>query len=144
AETYFWDRDTLGVLSLYGEVYPDCARELRGMSSPASLIGPEWKVVEIDNREIIAHSPTITFGGNGRVNGDTSCNNFTAPFMLKGTDLSFGRAAVTRRACILEGVMDQEDRFLDIFGKVTRFEIASSGELILHTDDDHSIRARRS
>ena len=107
------------------------------------MVGNEWTVVDIDNRGIIAHSPTLTFGKDGRVSGDTSCNNFNAPYMLQGENLSFGHAVVTRRACLAEGVMEQEDRFLDIFGKVRRFEIASSGELILRTDDGRSLRARR-
>jgi len=144
--TYFWDSGAVALLSLRGVVYPECTRETvstPAASSPTLLIGSEWTVVEIGNRGIIAHSPTLIFGEDGRVSGDTSCNNFNAPYMLKGANLSFGHAVVTRRACITEGVMEQEGRFLDIFGKVARFEIASSGELILHTDDGRTMRARR-
>ena len=49
-----------------------------------------------------------------RVSGSAGCNNFTSTYRLEGDKLSIGPAAATRRMCASpEGIMEQEQRFLN-------------------------------
>jgi putative lipoprotein len=150
ATTFFWDKGATALWSLRGVLSPECSRSRETGPTPAAypsaaLTGREWIVEEINNRRIVENSRvTLAFHEDGRVSGDSSCNQYTAPYMLSGERLSFGLAAVTRRACITGGLMEQEDRFLEIFAKIDRFEIDQAGALILQTADGRRIRARRS
>jgi heat shock protein HslJ len=84
-----------------------------------SLAGT-WQVTGYNNgREavvslIIGTAITMTFDDDGRVSGSAGCNNFTSTYRLEGDKLSIGPAAATRRMCASpEGIMEQEQRFLN-------------------------------
>lgn len=111
---------------------------------PAALLrGAEWVVSRIDGTPPVAPSrPAMTFGADGRVSGNASCNNFTATYTLTGEALTIGQAASTRRAC-LPPQMEQEDTFLRTLIAVRRFEVRTDRTLVLMTDDGRSIEARR-
>jgi len=55
---------------------------------------------------------TLAFDAGGRASGSSGCNNFTAGYETKGSNLRFTAPVATRRMCAGEGVMEQEAAFL--------------------------------
>lgn len=114
---------------------------------PASLLlGVKWIVDQIDGAELVEGTQaTIEFNEKGRVNGHTSCNPYLGRYALTGEGLTIDRGSMgmTTMAC-LPDVMTQEQRFLDILGKVYRFDVDSEHRLILHAPDGRTMTAQRS
>ncbi len=83
-----------------------------------SLIGPEWRVVGVNNgrgglASVLPDVPlTVTFGEDGRVTGNSGCNLFQGGYTLTGSSLSVGELISTRRACISDALNAQEQQFL--------------------------------
>ncbi len=110
---------------------------------PASLLqGAEWVAQAIDGRPLAADSrPTLAFA-DGRVAGSASCNRYTGGFTLTGEGLTVGQVATTMMACPPE-LMAQEKLFLDVLAAVQSFALDPDGALVLRTDDQRTITARR-
>ena len=110
---------------------------------PSSLLlGESWTVTEIAGVATVGTQPTMTFMIAGKTAGTSSCNRYSAPYRLAGEGLTFGPAISTKMACP-PPAMDQETKFLQLLGRVARFEIMADGALRLLTDDGQAIVARR-
>lgn len=112
---------------------------------PLSLLtGGEWVVEDIAAGEVIDPArATLAFGPDGRVVGWASCNQYATEAVLTGEGISFGAAAVTRRACP-EALMGQEHRFVDALSRVAGFDLDPTGALLLKDAEGAPlIRARR-
>jgi heat shock protein HslJ len=107
---------------------------------PASLLqGREWIVTSLAGRPVLAEPRiTITFAATGGLSGLGSCNRFNAEYTMTGEGLSISRGMSSMMACE-EPVMRQEQIFLELLERVSRFSIASDGALILHSDGDRTI-----
>ena len=80
-------------------------------------------------------SLTLAFSAEGRVGGSAGCNSFDAPFTAEGGKLAVGPIAATRKACAVpEGVMEQEQRFLEALGKAASARL-EAGRLELRSTD---------
>lgn len=55
---------------------------------------------------------TLAFGQDGTVSGSGGCNDFSGSYEAGDGDLTIGALAVTGRACLEDGVMEQESQFL--------------------------------
>lgn len=109
----------------------------------AALLGQEWVVEDIAGRGVIDDArATLVFGLDGRLSGDTSCNQYFADYEVTGANLRIGNAGVTKRACA-PAVMDQERRFLDVFNAVSSYRIDTTGTLVLSTPAGATVTARR-
>ncbi|MCI1192968.1 META domain-containing protein [Calidifontimicrobium sp. SYSU G02091] len=125
-------------VSLGARTYSGCGGDPREL-----LVGDEWRVERLDGRAPVDRSRiTLRFGNDGRLTGSASCNRFSAPWQLHGEGLRIGPAVATRMACP-PPLMDQEDRFLRLLERVTRFEIAADGALVLVAGDGDRLVARR-
>lgn len=121
-----------------GKRYAGCGGE------PAELLlGAEWVVEDLSGRGIIDRSRlTLNFGADGRLAGRASCNDYSGQYTLTGEGLSVSQTISTMKACS-PALMNQEVEFLAILAKAGRFEISETGALVLRTDDQRSITARR-
>jgi heat shock protein HslJ len=120
-------------------------RKLSGCGGdPATLLqGAEWTVTGIAGKGLIDRSrATLNFGGDGRVYGRGSCNNYTAEYRLTGEGLTVGKAAGTMMACD-PAVMQQESLFLEVLRNVRGFDLREDGALVLRAGDGRTIVARR-
>lgn len=112
---------------------------------PAMLLsGGTWVVQSLDGAAV-PEGPraTLSFGPvAGRVAGSAFCNNYTGGYTLTAEGLTFGPAAVTRKAC-LPDVMKQEQAFLAALQEVRRFGLSTDGLLTLYAADKPRIVARR-
>jgi heat shock protein HslJ len=103
-----------------------------------ALEGAMWTVTGYNNGRQAVVSPiansqlTITFQ-SGTVSGQAGCNTFTAPYTADASNLSFGPAATTRRACA-DNLMTQERAFLAAIESTSRWVI-EGGLLHLHRAD---------
>ena len=100
-------------------------------------------VEEIDNAGIIEGSqPTLNLDTAGRISGKASCNSYTGKYVLSGEGLRIGPIAATIMACEPQ-LMQQEQAFLARLETIRRFELAADGALLLLSEGQRSIRAKR-
>lgn len=121
------------------------ARRLTGCGGdPASLLqGPNWTVVSLAGEPVLPEPRiTMAFGENGALSGLGSCNRFNAEYKITGEGMSIGKGMSSMMACE-EPIMKQEQLFLELLERVSRFSIATDGTLTLHTDQERTISARR-
>lgn len=95
---------------------------------PEAIRRGEWTVTAINTKEAIVSvlegtRLTATFGLNGRVSGNTGCNQYSAPYTFEGFALKIGPAVSTRRACPNEEASQQEAAFLRALEGVSGFRI---------------------
>ncbi|MDT0575270.1 META domain-containing protein [Croceicoccus sp. F390] len=86
-------------------------------------------------------APTINFALDGRLYGDTGCNNFSAEYKLDGSAISKTAIAVTQRACE-PGLMQQERRFLDVLNGIDRVTLDADGRLVLEGNGKQMVAER--
>ena len=91
---------------------------------PETLLSGDWKVVAIDGQPPIADTePSLSFGEDGKVSGNASCNRFFGGFTLTGEGLSFGAMGASMMMCE-DAVMAQEQAMLAILQGATGFAVA--------------------
>jgi heat shock protein HslJ/uncharacterized lipoprotein YbaY len=121
-------------------------RTLNGCGGdPADLLkGGEWVVEDVTGVPPV-DGPRITldFGPAGQLSGSASCNRYGAEYTLSGEGLTIAKGFTSMMACDPK-LLDQERTFLEVLGRVRRFDMGPNGTLILHTDDRRTITARRS
>jgi heat shock protein HslJ len=84
-----------------------------GTTVPATgLTGVEWVLMSLDGTPIPdGVVATATFGEDGQVGGDASCNTYFGPYSVDGTSISIGPLASTLMLCE-PSVMEIETPFL--------------------------------
>jgi len=94
----------------------------------AALAGTRWVIVSFgimgaDDPVLPTTTPMLAFDVNGNaISGSTGCNSYFAAVITgTGSTISFGDIGMTEMACLDEGVMDQEQRFLDVLGRIGEF-----------------------
>ena len=106
---------------------PGGAMRFEAMKQVA-LAGSSWLVRGYNNGKggvVSVRSDTmlhLDFTDEGSAAGSAGCNDFTAAFEVEGDRIAIGPAAVTRKMCVGEGVMEQETAFLDALSSVARHE----------------------
>lgn len=91
---------------------------------PPSLEGVTWKVTGFNNGRSAVVSPltgtllSLTFK-DGAVSGTAGCNTFHATYTAGPGTIKLGPAAATLRACVGEGVAEQEAEFLSALQSAT-------------------------
>jgi len=118
-------------------------RTLRGCGGdPAVLLeGGPWAVTAFGDRGDQAQT-TLAFHRDGAVRGRGPCNDYAGHYTLGGETLTIEAVARSRMACA-PALVRREHEFLDILGRVRRFEIGTGGALRLIADDGRSIVAHR-
>lgn len=99
-------------------------------TTPPSLDGTTWRVIEIAGQPTFgSNPPTVTFG-NGRIRGDSGCNTFSAPITLEFPTIDVGSINSTLRLC--EGdVGDTETQFMRALIGATAVSFDETGNLVL-------------
>ncbi|MFL5522124.1 MAG: META domain-containing protein [Gemmatimonadales bacterium] len=120
-------------------------REYRGCGGdPVSVLqGEEWVVEDVNRTGVIDDSRlTLNFSADGRLMGRAGCNTYSGRYALTGEGLTITDPVSTRKACA-SALMQQEKTFLEVLTGVQRFEISTTGALVLHAADERTITARR-
>ena len=96
--------------------------------NPLTLENSVWQATGINNGRggVVAnkntHLATIHFS-QGKAQGKTGCNNFSASYKLNDQNLHFGKPMTTRKFCAEGGVMDQEQQYLQALANTVRYEL---------------------
>jgi heat shock protein HslJ len=98
------------------------------VSENESLIGPRWRLVELEGQPSIAgggaREPYLRFTQENRVSGATGCNTLGGRYERTNERLRFGDLFSTKMACIEEDRMAQETRFMRALEGVDRFAVS--------------------
>lgn len=116
-------------------------KKLQGCGGdPLELLLGEWQIEDINGAGIIDNSHlTMTFDEEGRVYGSASCNRYSSNYELTGENLTFSYSLATKMACP-EALMNQEQKFLEVFNAINKFDIDATGALILKSHDGKTLR----
>jgi heat shock protein HslJ len=127
---------------------PDGATLMIMAAQSTSVVGT-WEVVAFNNgREavvgVLEQAPIeMTFDPDGTVAGSAGCNRFTGTFEGEEGAFRFGPAAATRRFCPGEGVMEQEQAFLNALATVATARMEGDGLEFRTADDALALMLRR-
>lgn len=69
---------------------------------------------------------TLEFGDDGTVSGDSGCNVYSGTYEVDGPSLTLGALASTERACLEEGVMEQESEYLSALQATESWQVIGS------------------
>lgn len=94
-----------------------------------------WRLEELGGRPPVGAAGDATPSlrierADGRASGSTGCNSFGGSVSVEGDRIDFGALATTRRACMGEGVMEQERRFTEALEAADRYAVVE-GMLVL-------------
>ena len=91
-------------------------------TGPQAELGDAWVIEYISGKPVIDYSPAfMEFDNMDKVSGNASCNAFTGTYVLNGSSLSISKVATTRKMCP-DALMEQEQRFVEALGEITRVE----------------------
>ena len=93
-----------------------------------ALAGTAWRVTGINNGKgavvgVRAGSTVTMQFDDARAAGSAGCNRYSSGYERNGSNLRFGPPAASRRACVEEGVMEQERLFLDALPTVATMRV---------------------
>lgn len=112
----------------------------------ASLEGTTWSLesfVEGEAATSLIAGTTITMElSNGRLTGSAGCNSYGGSYTAEDGELTVNELVWTEMACLdPEGVMEQEQRYLDTLNNVSTFELEGN-RLTLRTSDGRALDFR--
>ena len=93
------------------------------VSQNTDLEGTSWNLTMLNGAPPVDNSqPTIIFQ-DGRVSGNSSCNNYGGEYTATGDKIRFGMMMSTMMACLDDALMDQEQVYLRLLGGVDHWEV---------------------
>lgn len=110
-------------------------------TTPASneeLRDREWSLVWADGFDSLpggVSTPTIRFGTDGRLGGNTGCNTAGAAYNAEGDRLTIDTLISTRRACVAPEGNALERAYVEAVEGTRRYRI-TNGQLELLGDGD--------
>lgn len=103
----------------------------------SDLIGVSWVLVSYNDgkNNFVTVPPaseiTLVFEKEGRLTGNTSCNNYSGDYHLEGELITIGSLTSTEKYCLSpDGVMDLEQQYFTLLKQTTRYNI-DGNELVL-------------
>lgn len=109
-----------------------------------SLHDTEWTVNKLNNVVVLPKNhPSISFTKNFRIQGNTSCNNYTGSYILLKNTIKISQIVSTKRACFSNDVMQQEQRLIQIIGQSQTWKIQTNGDLILTGTHGQLVASRK-
>lgn len=111
-----------------GDIFQGCAGD------PADLLAGDWRLAELVGTDLPAEVEVTLSLAEGRVTGLSGCNRYGGSYRLTGEGLALGPLAGTRMAC---GAAQSavEAAYLAALGRVSRFDLAEDGALLLIAGD---------
>jgi len=97
----------------------------------APLTGTEWTLDSFSNPDsesvssvIVGTTITAVFSPDGNVTGNAGCNSYGAGYQIDGAELIIEPPVSTKMYCgEPEGIMDQENRYLNLLESVAGYQI---------------------
>jgi len=106
-----------------------------GGTSSDPLNGTTWELYSIGKYAPIAGSKTTIRFEDGQVSGLGGCNQYGGEYQINRNQIMIDKLYMTEMACMSsEGIMDQEQHFLQFLGDARSFEIMN-GQLQISMSD---------
>lgn len=101
----------------------------------ASLDGTTWTLTAINkSAPLPGTAPTLQFE-DGQAGGNASCNSFGGAYQVSGSQISFEGLYMTEMFCMdPEGVMDQEQLYLEMLSQAKEFELSEDRLVVIISD----------
>lgn len=121
-----WQRQDDSLLLLNNDRQPILKYAAAGAAALEDL---PWQASGINNgRGGVVSSNTTQLAtalfANGRISGSAGCNQFTAAYEIKGSQISIGRTMTTRKHCAApDGVMEQEQQYLQALARAHTYTL---------------------
>jgi heat shock protein HslJ len=107
-----------------------------------SLIGTSWLAEDLGGRDVVDDAQTtITFDAEDQAAGFGGCNRYFGPITIKGSAISFGNLAATKKACE-PALMDQEQRFFETLAETRSYRIEDLGHTLVFLGEDGAMLVR--
>jgi heat shock protein HslJ len=81
---------------------------------------------------------SLTFGSDGKLNGNVGCNSFNGDYKVIGNTITFGTIASTMMACA-DPIMQQEGTVFNVFIKSATFKIDGNTLTVTSADGKSSV-----
>jgi heat shock protein HslJ len=96
------------------------------------LTGTTWALIELNGEKPIESTILTIEFEMGQISGNAGCNLYGGNYMIEGEKINFDSIYNTEMACQThEGVMDQEQQYLEILRMADRFSL-DENELIIY------------
>ena len=102
-----------------------------------------WRGTDIVGRPVGSSPVTLMFGSDGKIGGKSACNNYSANYMLTGSDLRVYAGMIGTRMACPSNVMAQETQFRDVLVAATLATLQSDGSLMIAAPNGQSLRFAR-
>jgi heat shock protein HslJ len=98
-------------------------------SADAGLANTSWTVTSLAGRPTVdPQRPTMTFSADGRVSGNSGCNQYSGTYRTDGSSISITNVASTMMMCVGPGA-DVEALFLKGMNSATAWQRTEDGQL---------------
>ena len=128
----------LKILSIFLFAFVLSACAIPKKNTHSDLFGSTWQLNYISGPRIAFgglypdKKPQISFNNEtNKVEGSNSCNGYSADYRITGQNISFGEPGMSTMMYCGEG----ESVFLNTIKKINKYQIDSSGNLVLLIDD---------
>jgi len=102
-----------------------------GIGDTDALADTEWQLVFIRKTTPIKGTTINISFENDEIRGTSGCNTYFGSYEIEGEKIKFNEIAMTEMACLdPEGVMQQEQEYLNFLSEVVTFSIEGN-QLIL-------------
>ena len=95
----------------------------------ADLTSSEWKLVSVNvddkpmTTETLQTPATLKISHDGQFSGQGGCNNFFGKATIKGSNISFGNAGITKKMCFDNTVMALETAYMKALSLADAYEV---------------------
>jgi heat shock protein HslJ len=107
------------------------------LSGASSLENSSWTLIDLAGTPPIEGTSVTVEFADGNIGGSTGCNSYGGAFELNGESVAFEELVSTLMACLEpEGVMDQEQRFLELMNAAESIQVSGDRLQIITTGGD--------
>ncbi|MCL1122922.1 META domain-containing protein [Shewanella surugensis] len=97
-----------------------------------------WHIEKINGQAVVNYSPAqLSFGTNGVLSGNNSCNTFTGNYTFVGSSLGLAPEAGTMKACV-DALEAQEEQVMVLMLNVSQARLTKS-KLLLKDENNKTL-----
>jgi putative lipoprotein len=102
------------------------------------LENTQWNLISFGapgaEQPLIEGSTITLMLAGGQAGGSGGCNSYSGTYQVDGSSIAFGEITRTEKACLEEGVTEQEQRYFEALATASAFQV--DGDQLLITYDD--------
>jgi heat shock protein HslJ len=104
-----------------------------------NLTGVEWRFTGFtyegaETPVVPGSTVTLQFSAGGQVEGSAGCNAYGGEYQVDGSQIRVGSLFQTKKACLANGLMEQESWFINALENAHEFEITGDQLNIFYRD----------